>query len=67
MAGNSWLAMSQYAIAAEQPPHLLAIAPLEGASDSFRETSFRGGIPATVFARSIAEALPGKSLSWKRT
>ncbi|EMD85394.1 hypothetical protein COCC4DRAFT_153175 [Bipolaris maydis ATCC 48331] len=60
MAGNSWLAMSQYAIAAEQPPHLLAIAPLEGTSDELREHSFRGGIPSTGFAKMIAGALPGR-------
>lgn len=45
LAGNSWLAMSQYYIAAEEPPHLAAIAPLEGLADGFREESFRGGIP----------------------
>ena len=30
LAGNLWLAMSQWFIAAQQPPHLTAIAPLEG-------------------------------------
>lgn len=60
MAGNSWLAISQYFIAAEHPPHLAAIAPLEGQSDLFRENCFRGGIPWTTFARSIADILPGR-------
>jgi len=35
MAGNSWLAISQWFIAAEQPPHLAAIAPWEGFTDHF--------------------------------
>ncbi|KAH6618436.1 Alpha/Beta hydrolase protein [Boeremia exigua] len=43
-AGNSWLAMAQWFIAAEQPPHLAAIAPWEGASDFYRDTLARGGI-----------------------
>lgn len=59
LAGNSWLAISQYFIAAEQPPNLAAIAPLEGLSDPAREESFRGGIPWTTFTRSIAECLHG--------
>lgn len=42
MSGNSWLAASQWYIAAEKPPHLAAIAPWEGFSDYFRETSNRG-------------------------
>lgn len=51
--------MSQYYIAAEQPPHLAAIAPLEGLADAFREESFRGGIPWTTFLESIAQILRG--------
>ncbi|KAJ5660676.1 uncharacterized protein N7484_000048 [Penicillium longicatenatum] len=45
LAGNSWLAMSQWFIAAEQPPHLAAFAPWEGASDFYRDTLCRGGTP----------------------
>lgn len=37
--------MSQYFIAASQPPHLAAIAPWEGASDFYRDTLCRGGVP----------------------
>ena len=37
MTGNSWLAMAQWYIAAEQPPHLACIAPWEGTSDIYRE------------------------------
>lgn len=44
-AGNSWLAVSQWFIAAGQPPHLAAIAPWEGAADFYRDTLARGGIP----------------------
>lgn len=55
MAGNSWLTVSQWFIAAEQPPHLAAIAPWEGFSDHFRETGTRGGIPNPAFPEMIAE------------
>lgn len=51
MAGNSALAMIQWAAAALQPPHLAAIAPWEGLSDTYREVSVRGGIPDTKFHR----------------
>jgi predicted acyl esterase len=44
-AGNSWLAMCQWFIAAEKPPHLAAIAPWEGAADFYRDTLARGGVP----------------------
>ena len=37
-------------IAAEQPPHLKAIAPWEGISDIYREQYGRGGIPNPAFA-----------------
>lgn len=49
MAGNSQLAMIQWAAAALQPPHLAAIAPWEGLTDVYREVSVRGGIPDTKF------------------
>lgn len=55
MAGNSWLTVSQWFIAAEQPPHLAAIAPWEGFSDHFRESGTRGGIPNPAFPEKIAE------------
>ncbi|KDE04371.1 hypothetical protein MVLG_05163 [Microbotryum lychnidis-dioicae p1A1 Lamole] len=44
MAGNSYLAISQYFIAALQPPSLAAIAPWDGLSDLYREQFVRGGI-----------------------
>lgn len=43
MAGNSALAISQWFIAAQQPPSLKAIAPWEGSGDIFREQFCRGG------------------------
>ena len=62
MAGNSWLAIMQWFIAAEQPPHLSAIAPWEGASDLMREFVFRGGIPLIGFPDVLTQALPGNGL-----
>jgi predicted acyl esterase len=53
MAGNSWLAIAQWHIAAQRPPHLAAIAPWEGATDLYRQDVYRGGIPDTGFCDSI--------------
>ena len=50
MLGVSYLAMSQYSIAATRPPHLAAICPWEGCSDIYREFNFHGGIPETTFS-----------------
>lgn len=60
LSGNSWLAVSQWFIAAEQPPHLAAIAPWEGFCDHFRETGNRGGIPAPAFPEAIITTFSGK-------
>lgn len=49
LIGNSWLATAQWFIAAECPPHLSCILPLEGLSDVYRETLCRGGVPYTPF------------------
>lgn len=43
MAGNSYLAISQWHAAAQNPPSLKAIAPWEGSGDIFREQFCRGG------------------------
>ncbi|KAI7265433.1 alpha/beta-hydrolase [Hortaea werneckii] len=43
MAGNSYLAISQWFIASQSPPSLKAIAPWEGLSDLYREQFCRGG------------------------
>lgn len=49
MAGSSALAISQWHIAAQQPPHLACIAPWEGMSDMYRESLYEGGIPCIQF------------------
>ena len=45
MSGNSQAATWQWMAAAEQPPHLGAIAPWEGWSDVYRQIVCAGGIP----------------------
>ena len=62
LAGNSWLCVSQWFIAAERPPHLAAIAPWEGFTDHFRDTGNRGGIPAPAFPEVIIQTFAGKAL-----
>jgi predicted acyl esterase len=49
MAGSSALAMDQWQVAAQQPPHLACIAPSEGTADLYRESVCEGGIPAASF------------------
>jgi predicted acyl esterase len=49
LMGVSYLAMSQWRVAALKPPHLCAIVPWEGATDLYRELAFHGGIPETKF------------------
>jgi predicted acyl esterase len=60
LAGNSWLAMSQWRTASEQPPHLAAIAPWEGLSDLYRDVIARGGVPRTAFPAFIRDTLYGR-------
>ena len=66
LAGNSWLAVSQWFIAAQQPPHLTAIAPLEGSGDMLREMLVRGGVPNFGFLNMIQDSLPRKTSSQAR-
>jgi len=47
--GVSYLAISQWVAASGNPPHLKAIIPWEGQSDSYREVLYHGGIPETNF------------------
>jgi predicted acyl esterase len=61
MSGNSWLAVSQWFIAAEQPPHLAAIAPWEGLTDLFRDSTNRGGMPSPGFQEAIITTFAGKN------
>lgn len=56
MSGTSYLAASQWFTAAEQPPHLAAINPWEGVSDTYRDLVMRGGIPDTGFAEMLQES-----------
>ena len=49
LLGVSYLAMSQWRVAALRPPHLRAIVPWEGVTDLYRELAFHGGIPETKF------------------
>ncbi len=63
LSGNSYLAISQWFAAAEQPPHLAAIAPWEGMSDIYRDLVMRGGIPDFPFPRRLARSFVGKNLS----
>ncbi|MDO4627271.1 MAG: CocE/NonD family hydrolase [Pasteurellaceae bacterium] len=61
LSGNSWLGISQWFIAAENPPALAAIAPWEGATDLFWDCC-RGGIPMPAFPDEIMQTLSGKAL-----
>jgi uncharacterized protein len=51
MLGVSYLAISQYAVAALQPPALRAICPWEGFTDAYRDLAFPGGIREHGFTR----------------
>ncbi|MFB6551228.1 CocE/NonD family hydrolase [Streptomyces sp. NPDC056405] len=55
MSGTSYLAVSQWFTAAEQPPHLAAINPWEGVSDVYRDLVMRGGLPDHGFARQLRD------------
>lgn len=54
--------MAQWFIAAENPPHLTCIAPLEGATDFYRETLCRGGVPFKPFWDMLRTCLVGRNL-----
>jgi uncharacterized protein len=55
MSGTSYLAVSQWFTAAEQPSHLAAINPWEGVSDVYRDLVMRGGMPDTGFVRQLQD------------
>ena len=57
---NSSVGMVQYHIAAQHPPHLKCIAPLEGLSDLLREQVCSGGIPDPGFFKVITHNLRGR-------
>jgi predicted acyl esterase len=54
LSGVSYLTTSQWNIAQTNPPHLAAINPWEGWSDTYREVARHGGIPETSFWPYIA-------------
>jgi uncharacterized protein len=54
MNGVSYLALSQWATAAAQPPHLAAICPWEGFTDAYRDFGRPGGIRNDGFFRTWA-------------
>jgi uncharacterized protein len=49
MSGVSYLAIVQWRVAADHPPHLAAINPWEGVCDRYREMAYHGGIPENRF------------------
>lgn len=67
LSGTSYLAFSQWFIAAEQPPHLAAINPEEGLSDAYRDLVSRGGITDVGFAARIqsSQTHDGDPVKWE--
>lgn len=53
MSGTSYLAFSQWFTAAERPPHLAAINPVEGLSDAYRDLVAPGGMPDPAFTQRL--------------
>lgn len=51
--GVSYLCLTQWLGAVENPPHIKAVIPWEGFSDPYREHAFHGGIPDTGFFRNL--------------
>lgn len=51
MLGVSYLAISQYKVAALRPPHLAAIVPWEGFTDAYRDFFYPGGVREIGFSR----------------
>lgn len=62
LAGNSALAMAQWRIAAERPPHLTCIAPWEGIADIYRELINMGGFTECGFNPFLVKMIAGKGL-----
>lgn len=49
MSGGSYLGISQYLIAEQDPSHLAAIAPIEAFADIYNDAAFPGGIQSLFF------------------
>lgn len=56
--GNSGVGMAQLRIAAQQPPHLVCIAPWEATGDLYRESMREGGIPGS-YAETVIGMVAG--------
>ena len=48
--GQSYYAMTQWFMAAQNPPHLKCIAPYDGLIDIYRSSAFSGGIPGEFWS-----------------
>lgn len=61
MSGVSWLGVSQYFVAAANPPHLAAIAPRAHTADIYRQFFvMTGGIPSvTPFFKELIDGIMG--------
>ncbi|WP_431278273.1 CocE/NonD family hydrolase [Leifsonia poae] len=59
LEGNSWLSVIQWFIAAEQPPHLAAIAPWNGFADVYEGLIAPGGMPLPGFPTWMTNLLNG--------
>ncbi|MFL5846136.1 MAG: CocE/NonD family hydrolase [Solirubrobacteraceae bacterium] len=49
MAGGSYVGITQYLTAEQQPPHLAAITPIVAVSDLYRDAYAHGGVPNVFF------------------
>jgi predicted acyl esterase len=58
--GNSGVCMSNWKIAAEQPPHLCCIAAWEGIGDLYRESFSCGGVPNPDYHEHILNSVACK-------
>ena len=64
--GVSYLAISQYKVAALQPPHLVAICPWEGLSDLYRDFARPGGVLENGFSK-LWSWLTGKEARFQQS
>jgi uncharacterized protein len=60
MSGNFWDALVQWGIAAQQPPHLAAIAPWDAGDNVFRDEFHRGGITMAKSSVHVRTFGPGR-------
>ncbi|KAJ3069086.1 hypothetical protein HDU98_007836 [Podochytrium sp. JEL0797] len=61
LCGVSYLAISQYKVAALKPPHLAAIMPWEGLSDFYKDIARPGGVRDDGFAKIWTDAMLGRT------